>query len=65
MGEVYRGLDPLWGGGSLETLWKEARIRLLVAVTPEIQEAARQVESFSRLLADCFALVGADREAID
>jgi len=37
---------------------------MLAALTPEIQEAARQVEYFSRLLADCCALVGADAEAI-
>jgi serine/threonine protein kinase len=37
---------------------------MLAALTPEVQNAARQVESFSRLLADCCALVGANTEAI-
>jgi tetratricopeptide (TPR) repeat protein len=37
---------------------------LLAALTPEVQNAARQVEYFSRLLADCCALAGADAEAI-
>jgi tetratricopeptide (TPR) repeat protein len=37
---------------------------LLAALTPEAQDAARRVEYFSRLLADCCALAGADAEAI-
>lgn len=37
---------------------------MLAALTPEVQDAARQVEYFSRLLADCCALVGAETEAI-
>jgi len=37
---------------------------LLAALTPEVQDAAGRVEYFSRLLADCCALAGADAEAI-
>jgi tetratricopeptide (TPR) repeat protein len=37
---------------------------LLAALMPEVLDATRQVEGFSRLLADCCALVGADAEAI-
>ena len=37
---------------------------LLAALTPEVQNAARQVEYFSRMLADCCALAGANAEAI-
>jgi eukaryotic-like serine/threonine-protein kinase len=37
---------------------------MLATLTPEVQDAARQVEGFSRLLADCCALVGANTEAI-
>jgi serine/threonine protein kinase len=37
---------------------------LLSALTPEVQDAAKRVEYFSRLLADCCALAGADAEAI-
>jgi tetratricopeptide (TPR) repeat protein len=41
------------------------RDEMLATLTPEVQDAARQVEYSSRLLADCCALVGANTEAVN
>jgi len=65
LGELHAGTPLAATGLSLFHGIRGEPAAAMEAITPELEEAARQTEMFSRFLAECHALAGEVEEALD